>query len=146
MLVVAAIVAVIAAFAVPGYLNFVIQTKVSGLWQQAEESKLAVESKFLKQNQAVASITVDSGTQLFTTTNVDFVKCITIQGGVVSVVGDPSKFNDKSIWIAWQPTTTSGTISWACLYSADAAPYVTDLANTCTESATTYFTADAACI
>lgn len=146
MLVVAAIVAVIAAFAVPGYTNFVTQTRVNALWHQAQEAKLAVESMFLKRNQDLATLDVGSGTQLYTTTNVDFVKCITIQNGIISVVGDPDKFNDQSIWVAWQPTTTSGTIEWSCLYSADAAPYVTDPASTCTQGSTDYFTDDAACI
>lgn len=146
MLVVAAIVAVIAAFAIPGYINYVTQTKVNALWHQAEEAKLAVESMFLKKNLDLATVDVNSGAQLYTTTNVDFVKCITIQNGVISVVADPTKFNSKSIWVAWQPTTTSGTIVWSCLYSADAAPYVTDLASTCTQGSTTFFTADPACI
>lgn len=146
MLVVAAIVAVIAVFAVPGYINYVTQTRVNALWHQAEESKLAVESMFLKQNLDLTTVDVNSGAQLYTTTNVDFVKCITIQNGIISVVADPSKFNDKSIWIAWQPTTTSGTIAWSCLYSADAAPYVTDPASTCTQGSTAFYTDDPACI
>lgn len=139
LLVVAAIVAVIAAFAIPGYTNYVTQTKVNALWQQAEAAKLEVESMYLKQNMAVSSITVDSGTTEYTTSNTDFVKCITIQGGIVAVEGDPTKFNNLSIWIAWEPTVTAESLTWTCIYSPDAAPYVANVSNTCAmQSCSTY--------
>ncbi len=144
LLVIAAIVTVIAAFAIPGYTSYITNARVNTLWQQAEAAKLQVQSMYLKQNVAVDTINVDSGTTEYTTSNVDFVKCITIQDGVVAVVGDPVKFNNLSIWIAWQPTITNGEITWACEYSQDAAPYVTDVAGTCTVG-TRSFTNDAAC-
>lgn len=131
LLVIAAIVTVIAAFAIPGYTNYITQTRINALWQQAEAAKLQVESIYLKQNTPVGDISVDSGTTEYTTSNVDFVKCITVQDGVVSVVGEPDKFSDLDIWIAWQPTQTGGALTWSCIYSADAAPYVTNVANTC---------------
>lgn len=131
LLVVAAIIAVVAAFAIPGYNSYVLQSRVNALWQQAEEAKLEVESQYLRQNVAINSITVNSGAAEYTTSNIDFVKCITIQGGVVSVVGDPAKFNNLKIWIAWEPSVTAESVQWSCIYSSDAAPFVTDVSNTC---------------
>lgn len=131
LLVVAAIAVVVAAFSIHSYMNYIIQTRVNGLWTQAEAAKLAVESQYLKRNVAVNSITVDSGTAEYTTSNVDFVKCITVQNGNVSVVGEPSKFSNKNVWISWAPTTTAEALQWTCTYSTDAAPYVTDISNTC---------------
>lgn len=139
LLVIAAIITVIAAFAIPGYTNYVINTRVNALWQQAEAAKLEVQSMYLKRNLDVNTITVDSGSAEYTTSNVDFVKCITIQDGVVAVVGDPAKFNDKSVWIAWQPTIAAGGLTWTCTYSEDAAPYVTDVADTCAVQACQQF-------
>ncbi len=131
LLVVAAIVAVISAFAIPGYNSYIRQARVNALWSQAEEAKLAVEAKYIRDNQSISSITVNSGTKEYTTPTLDFVKCITIQNGVVSVVGVPAKFNNLSIWISWQPTTSTGSVDWGCVYSSDTAQYVTDVASTC---------------
>lgn len=131
LLVIAAIITVVAAFAIPGYSNYIMHTRVNALWQEAEAAKLQVTSQYLKQNTPVASITVNSGTTDYTTSNLDFVKCITIQDGVVAVVGDPAKFNDMSVWIAWEPTITAEAITWTCTYSEDAADYVTDVSDTC---------------
>lgn len=131
ILVIAAIVTVIAAIAIPGYTNYILSARINALWQQAEEAKLQVTSMYLKQNMALDSISVDSGSKAFTTTNLDFVKCITIQDGVVGVVGEPTKFNDLDVWIAWTPTESASGLTWTCSYSEDAASYVTDVSNTC---------------
>jgi Tfp pilus assembly protein PilE len=145
LLLVAAIAVVVAAFSIHSYMNYIIQTRVNALWEQADAAKLEVESKYLKQNVPVTSITVDSGTAEYTTSNVDFVKCITIQDGVVSVVGVPSKFNNQSVWISWTPSQTSEDIVWSCNYSTAAAPYVTDVSNTCAvQSCSAYSTWNAA--
>lgn len=131
LLIIAAIVAVIAAFSIPSYMNYIDQTKINTLWQQAEAAKLVVESRYLKQNTFPSNITINSGAAEYTTANIDFAKCITIQNGVVSVVATPSKFGNKSIWIAWSPTVTQGIINWACTYSTDTTQYINDIANTC---------------
>jgi type IV pilus assembly protein PilA len=135
LLAVVAIVGIIAAFAIPSYLNYVTQSKVNTLWHQAEAAKLAVESKYLKQNSAINSITVNSGTKDYTTPNANYVKCITIQNGVVVVRANPTNFNSKNIWIAWTPNASSGDVVWSCSYSSDAAQYVTDVGDTCAQTA-----------
>lgn len=146
LLVVATIVAIIAAFSAPSYMTYVTKTKVAALWEQTEAAKLAVESKYLKQNTAVNTITVNSGTTEYTTSTDSHVKCITIQHGTISVVGDPNSFSNKVIWISWVPSTTTGSIVWSCLYSADTAAYLNNLATNCSQgSSTIQFTDDTAC-
>lgn len=146
LLVVATIVAIIAAFAIPSYMTHVTRSRVNALWEQAEAAKLIVASKYLKQNVAVNTITVNSGAAEYTTSTDPTVKCITIQTGTVSVVGDPSSFSNKDIWISWVPNTATGEIVWSCLYSEDAAAYLSNLANSCSQgSSTTQFTNDSAC-
>lgn len=146
LLVTATIVAVIAAFAIPSYITYTTKTRVNALWEQAEAAKLAVDSKYLKQNTEVNTITVNSGTTEYTSSTNSIVKCITIQSGTVSVVGDPNIFSNKVIWISWVPSTTSGSLVWSCLYSADAAAYLSNLATSCSQGSTTsQFTADTAC-
>lgn len=132
LLAVAAIVVVFAAFAIPGYSNYITQTRANALWSQAEEAKLAVQSMYLKQNVLPSSITVLAGAADYTTSNIDFVKCVDIQAGVIGVLGDPAKFNDLYIWVSWQPTITLGQLTWSCTYSTEAIPYISNIANTCT--------------
>ncbi len=146
LLVVATIVAIIAAFAIPSYLEYSIKTKVSALWSQTEAAKLAVESQYLKQNAVVNTITIDSGTKEYTTSTDARIKCVTIQSGTVSVVGKPDSFSNKNIWVSWIPSTTTGSIIWSCLYSPDAAAYLSNLATSCSQgSSTSQFTDDTAC-
>ncbi len=146
LLVVVSIIAVITIATAPSYLTYMEKTRVNALWEQAAAAKLAVESKYLKQNATVSNITVNSGTTEYTSSTDEIVKCITIQAGTVSVLGKASSFSNKSIWISWVPTTTSGYIVWSCLYSADAAPYLSNLATNCSQgSSTNQFTADTAC-
>lgn len=131
LLVVVAIISVLAAFGIPGMLNYIVQTRVNALWSQADAAKQQVLNLYLKRDMPVNTITINSGAAEYTTSNVDFVKCITVQNGIVSVVGLPDKFNDKNIWIAWEPTVSGTGINWSCRYSADAAPYVKEVGNTC---------------
>ncbi len=145
LLTVSAIIAVVAAFAVPSYMRHVTETKVKALLQLAESAKLQVESRYLKQNASLAAISVNSGTTEYTTSNADFVHCITIQSGAVFVVGTSSVFNGKNIWVSWVPTeSTPGLLTWNCHYSNDAAEYLTDTTANCS-SGTAGFAADAAC-
>lgn len=146
LLTVATIVAIIAGFSIPSYMTYVKKTRVNALWEQAEAAKLAVESKYLKQNTAVNTITVNSGAADFTTSTDENVKCITIQSGTVSVVGDPDSFSNQSIWISWVPSTTTGSLVWSCLYSAQAAPFLSSLATSCSQgNSTSQFSDDTAC-
>jgi len=131
LLTVAAIVAIIAAFAIPSYMRYVTETKVNAMFSEAEAAKLAVQSQYLKNRTALSSITVDSGDEEYTTTNTDYVQCVTIQGGEVSVVGNSSDFFGKTIWITWTPAEDSGELTWTCRYSDDAAEYLTDIAAAC---------------
>lgn len=144
LLTIIAIIAILAAFAIPSYMRNITETKVNAMLQEAEGARLAVESKFLRNNATVSGITVDSGTMEYTTTNTDFIKCITIQDGVVSVVAKPSSFNSKNIWISWTPSVASGLLTWACANSSDAAEYLSGSAPSCSVG-TAAFSGDAAC-
>src|SRR5688572_8599294 len=105
LLTVIAIVAITAAFAIPSYVSYVIQTKVNTMWQLAEPAKLEVMNQYLRKRLDVEQITVNAGIADYTAVaNNDSIKCITIQGGQISVVGNPSYFYDKNIWISWTPT------------------------------------------
>jgi prepilin peptidase dependent protein D len=138
------IIIIIASLAISEYRFYINKTKVNGLWEKAEPAKLAIESSYLRTNASVSGITVNSGTAEYTTPTDDFVKCITIQGGVISVVGDPTKFNSSNMWISWTPTVSSGTLTWACTYSSDASQYLSTAASSCSLGTADY-SADSAC-
>lgn len=131
LLIVASIVIILAAFTIPGYMRYVTQSRVNALWHEAEAAKLAVISKYVRDGTAVDTVTVNSGDAEYTTSNSDLVKCVTIQDGIVSVVGNPDMFNDELIWIAWQPTDTGTGIDWSCIYPTTVAPYVSGVNDTC---------------
>lgn len=126
LIAIAAMVSIIAAFAIPNYTRYITETKVNSMWAQAEAAKLAVQSEYYKKYTALGSITANSGTADYTTTNADYVKCITIQGGTVSVVGNSNDFSGKNIWISWTPSLSNDELTWSCSYSSDAAEYVTE--------------------
>ena len=144
ILAIVTIICLLAAFAIPAYLTHIGTTKLNSLWQLAEPAKLYVESRYLKDNTDVTTITVDANSAEVTTSGSNLARCITIQGGVVSVVADPDKFYDQVLWVAWTPSTASGSLAWTCTYSAAAAEYIANSAANCAVGSAAYL-ADAVC-
>lgn len=131
LLTIVAIVAIIAAFAVPSYISYVIQTKVNSLWAEAEPAKLAVQSAYMRTRQPIDELVFYYNQHPFTSSSTNFVKCVTIQNGTISVVGKPEFFYGKDIWLTWVPTIVDGAIDWTCIYSSDAAEYMQGMSETC---------------
>lgn len=144
ILTVIVIVSVLAAVAIPNYITYVLETRTQALFAAATAAKLEVEGRYLREGTAMSAIDVNSGTQDYTTPTADYIKCITIQNGIVSVVGENSEFNNQTIWVSWTPTVSSGLISWACNYSSTAASYVGAYAPNCS-TGTAAYSADSAC-
>jgi prepilin-type N-terminal cleavage/methylation domain-containing protein len=145
LLTVITIIAILGAVAIPALLNNIISSKINSLWSLAQPAKLYVETQYLKHNTAMADIIVDSGAAEVTTSNSDLVKCVTIQEGIVSVVGDPDSLWGRTFWVAWTPTVTAGEISWACTYNAEAIDYIGTALSNCSTGAALY-TDDAGCL
>jgi prepilin-type N-terminal cleavage/methylation domain-containing protein len=144
LITVVAIIAILAALSIPAYLQHVTATKISSLWQLAEPAKLYVESQYLKNNINVNALVVNSGTTDFTSADSSLVKCITIQNGVISVVGNPDSFFGNTYWVAWSPSVSSGRITWSCSYPAAAQQYMATSVTNCTPGSP-QFASDAAC-
>lgn len=144
LMIVVALVGIIAVFAIPNYMANVMDTKVKAMWQMADSAKLEVEANYLKNHPSLSSINVGSGTTGYTSTDTNFIKCITIQQGIVSVVGIPGQLRNENIWVSWEPSVATDVLTWNCKYSSDAAKYMGGMASLCVVGVAAYAT-DAAC-
>jgi type IV pilus assembly protein PilA len=126
LMTVIAIIGTVTALAMPVYNEYITNAKANALWTEAAEAKLAVESAFLKSSTPITSLSVAANAAQYTTARSNFVSCITINNGVVSVVGDSTKLNSKAIWVSFVPNISNGTLDWQCYYSADAAAYLAE--------------------
>ena len=135
---------IVAGISVSSYKFYSNKALVNSMWGEAEEAKLAVESSYLKQNTGLSGLTFNSGSKEYTTPTSASTKCITIQNGIVSVVGKPTSFGGLNVWIAWTPSVSTGTLTWACTYSSDATEYLGDSATSCSVGTAAY-SADSAC-
>lgn len=144
LVVVIILVAILGIFAYPNYIDYIISSRIAALWRAAEAAKLHVESQYLRYGTAMSSIDVNSGSAEYTTPKNDYIKCITVQNGIVSVVGDSTKFYGDTYWVSWVPTVSSGRLSWACTYSSNAESHISDNIGTCSSGTANYLT-DATC-
>lgn len=144
LMVVIAIILLLAVIALPIYQSDLTKTKLNSLWQLAEPAKLYVESQYLKNNTNVTTLNVNANTKDVTTANPDLVRCITIQNGVISVVGNPNKFYGNAYWVSWTPTIDAGRIVWSCTYDPTAEEYIGVATSNCTPG-TAQFAADSTC-
>ncbi len=144
LLAVISIISILAAFAIPAYLSHTVATKLNSLWQLAEPAKLYVEARYLKDNTAVTSVTVTANSKEVTTSGSNLALCISVRNGVVWVVADKTKFNNEILWVAWTPSTVTGSLAWTCTYSATAATYIANSAPNCTVGTAAY-SADTTC-
>lgn len=133
LMTVVAIIAILAAISIPAYVNYITGTKLQALWKLGEPAKLYVESQFYKNALNVDELTINSTEREFTTSpDTDLAKCITIQSGIISVVGNPDSFYGNTFWIAWIPSVSSGTLQWSCSYNEGAQQYLESALKNCT--------------
>jgi type IV pilus assembly protein PilA len=125
LLAVIAIIGVITAVSMPIYNHYLVSSRASMLWALADEAKLEVESTFLRSPTGISNFSVAPGAAAYTSSNANFVSCIVINNGVVSVVGNPAQLNAQNIWISFVPNTANNTLEWGCYYSNIASQYFT---------------------
>lgn len=137
LLAVATIVSIIAAFSIPSYMQYLTETKINYMWQLADAPKLAMQTKYLKNRINPTTVTSHGYGDEYNSTapTTDYIRCISIENGVVLVLGQPSAFNNENIWVAWTPSTASGVLTWSCSYSADAAQYIGNTMPNCNQEA-----------
>ncbi|GAA0916295.1 pilin [Rothia nasimurium] len=111
LMIVVAIIAILAAIAIPQYQNYTKRAKVSEGIVLADAAKLAVAETFQSQGVMPGTNTAAGYTTVATT----YVSAIAIQAnGVVKVTyqGIGTGINGQTLSLT--PTTTTGAITWKC--------------------------------
>ncbi|SEM92741.1 type IV pilus assembly protein PilA [Luteibacter sp. UNCMF331Sha3.1] len=112
LMIVVAIIAILAAIAIPQYQNYVKRAKVSEGFVLADGAKLAVAETF----QSSGKMPADATAAGYTATATTYVESITLgtSNGIVTVkyrnIG--SGVDTKNVVLT--PTTTTGVITWKC--------------------------------
>ncbi|UPG84807.1 pilin [Luteibacter aegosomatis] len=118
LMIVVAIIAILAAIAIPQYQNYVKRAKVSEGLVLADAAKLAVAETFQSKGTMPTSAS-DAG---YTATTSTYVTSIGITGGtgVITVVYKNIGTGVDTKNIVLTPTTTTGVITWKCTGSLNA--------------------------
>ncbi|MDA7742395.1 pilin [Francisellaceae bacterium] len=129
LMIVIAIIGILAAIAIPSYMNYTVRAKVSEGLALSAANKTAV-AVYYHENGSFPSSIADARTESASGTN---VASTGISGlGVITITySNDSTITGNSVLLT--PTATAGSISWACTSTNIAAKY---LPSTCTSSAT----------
>ncbi len=123
LMIVVAIIGILAAIALPAYMDYTVRAKVSELILAASNSKTAI-SEAAQTN----GVMTGAGTGLTIPTDSDYVTggSIVANTGVITVSGTKAALgSDVDVTITMTPTLqTSGVVTWACTSNSAAAKYV----------------------
>ena len=122
LMIVVAIIGILAAIALPAYMDYTVRAKVSELILAASNSKTAI-SEFAQSEGTLTG----SGTGLSINTDSDYVTSGSITaGGVVTVAGTAAALGaDSAVDIVLTPTLqTSGVVTWDCTSVSGDAKYL----------------------
>ena len=120
LMIVVAIIAILAAVAIPAYQDYVIRSQVSEGMILADGAKVAVwdfvsnNGTFPKGNESVGLPRPES-------VSGKYVSSVSVAGGLITVAFAGPKANDRirSSTVTLSATTTAGSITWKCGGTAD---------------------------
>ncbi|MEX1828659.1 pilin [Luteibacter sp. CQ10] len=112
LMIVVAIIAILAAIAIPQYQNYVKRAKVSEGLVLADAAKLAVAETF----QSTGSMPANASAAGYTATSSTYVSAIALGEGdgkiTVTYQHIGSGVDEKTVTLT--PTTSTGVITWVC--------------------------------
>ena len=125
LMIVVAIVGILAVVAIPAYQDYATRAKVSEAISMASQVKASVSEAYIS-NGALPATNTDAGLPAKTAINSKYVERIDVSAGVITV---ELRATGNSVLdagsIAFEPTTTSQTLTWVCQVSSTALnPYV----------------------
>ncbi|MER3546701.1 MAG: prepilin-type cleavage/methylation domain-containing protein [Rhodanobacteraceae bacterium] len=116
LMIVVAIIAVLAAIAIPAYQDYVIRSQVSEGFELADGAKVAVWD-FVSNHGTFPTSNASAGLAA-TSTSISgkYVSAVNVAGGVITVYYNGAAANPaiKSGNILLSPATTAGSIKWTC--------------------------------
>lgn len=129
LMIVVAIIAILAAIAIPAYQDYTVRSQVSEGLSLADGSKTAV-AEFYSNTGRMPTNNASAGLATNTSINGNYVSQVTISssnpGEIQVAYGGPkasAKIPSSSILIL-SPTTNSGSTSWTCKSTTIAAKYM----------------------
>ena len=115
LMIVVAIIAILAAIAVPAYQNYLIRAQVSEGTSLAEGAQTAVWD-FVASNGTYPSNNQSAGLPTATSINGSYVSKVKVTNGQIAAFFAGPKANPaiSSYQLVLSPVTTSGSIAWNC--------------------------------
>jgi type IV pilus assembly protein PilA len=118
LMIVVAIIAILAAIAIPQYQNYIIRTQVSEGMNLADGAKTAV-SEFYNNKGKYPPSNVSAGLATNTSVNGKYVSSVdTASGPIVALFGKESNSKISGSQIVLSPYDNGGSIAWNCKASA----------------------------
>ena len=118
LMIVVAIIAILAAIALPAYQDYVIRSQVSEGAVLADGAKTAVAEYFSNRGSAPADNS-SAGLALSTSITGKFVSSVNVSAGVITSqysAGSPQRANTKidTSTLVFSPTFSAGSTVWTC--------------------------------
>ena len=113
LMIVVAIIGILAALAIPNYINYTKRAKVTEALAMASPFKTAVAEYFSSDETLPSNIT-DAGLPAFTAT--DYVSGITLTNGTISATAVPAGVGSggAQVVLTLAPTTSQSGVDWTC--------------------------------
>jgi type IV pilus assembly protein PilA len=127
LMIVVAIIAVLAAIAIPAYQDYLIRTQVTEGMSLASGAKGAVWD-FVSNTGRFPANNQSAGLSKNTSITGSYVSNVDVTGGAIKVLYQGPKANAHisggSIYLLLSPTTHAGSITWACTGSTVSPKYL----------------------
>jgi type IV pilus assembly protein PilA len=121
LMIVVAILAILAAIAIPAYQNYLIRAQVSEGFVLADGAKLAVW-EYIANTGAYPPANASIGLVSPSSIAGSYVSSVTVTNGAIKVLYGSSKANiqisNPSQYLLLSPTFNSGSIAWSCIHSS----------------------------
>lgn len=118
LMIVVAIIAILAAIAIPQYQNYIIRTQVSEGMNLADGAKTAV-SEFYTNKGAFPRSNTSAGLALAASITGKYVNTVNVASGpIVATFGKESNSKISGDVLVLSPADIGGTITWNCKSSA----------------------------
>jgi type IV pilus assembly protein PilA len=115
LMIVVAIIAILAAIAIPAYQNYLIRSQVSEGMSLADGAKTAVWEYIAETGQMPPSNT-SAGLPLATSVTGHYVASVDVTGGQIKVVyGGKANIAIQTAALVLSPSVTTGSVTWNCV-------------------------------
>ena len=120
LMIVVAIIAILAAIAIPAYQDYLVRTQVTEGMSLAGGAKSAVWD-FVSNTGRFPSNNQSAGLAINTSIVGSYVSSVDVTGGAIKVLYQGAKanthINDSGIYLLLSPITHAGSITWTCTAS-----------------------------